>query len=483
MDFNPINIRSDMNVGYLSEGEINHELGLRNLLYLESGMGERRNILRHTFNEEKKDQIKIPTRPYRDTKAQIEEVSKKLVEIETIIEAYHLSCTEGEKIRIENKFKHLQGRLIRMVSRDQNLSDQITTLRQKLVELNYKFTGARRKHVETTPRLEEIENNEEEDEEEEGANDSVVNATLADMQRQINKLKLSNARLQLQRENDLHTTLSNNDSRTERTRDFRRGRRVAEWAVTFDGDKKSDLIDFLGRVEKFQHTEKTTDEDLFDQAFYLFTGKAKTWFNAFGHRFRSWNEICTELKRVYIKKDHDRIVRKEIESRVQRPSETWFDYFTDMELKFRKLTQPINSHEKLSILQDNLHSDYKEKLVLVEIESVQELDEACLKIESYLAQKSRVSERNRNFFRSSELEHEEQKEVDEKLAAFVRKRSMKDAETQTDINGSNKNASCFNCRKMGHHFKDCTEPRKILCYKCGAHGVYSTNCPRCTTEN
>jgi Zinc knuckle len=272
-----------------------------------------------------------------------------------------------------------------------------------------------------------------------------------------------------------------NGSRNETIREHRRSRRVSDWGVTFDGDKKSDLLDFLERVRKFQHTERTSDEDLFEQAFYLFTGKAKTWFNAFGHRFHSWAEISRELKRIHIKKDQDRIVRKEIEGKIQKPNETWFEYFADMEIKFKKLTQPISSEEKLSILQDNLHPDYKDKLVLVEIESIEELDEACLKIESYLSQKAKTVDRNRNFFRTSELEQDAQSEGEEKLAAFARRKATRDAETQTDSSAANK--SCFNCRKVGHHFKDCTEPRKVICYKCGTHGVYSTNCPRCTTEN
>lgn len=149
-----------------------------------------------------------------------------------------------------------------------------------------------------------------------------------------------------------------------------------------------------------------------------------------------------------------------------------------MELKFKKLTQPISAQEKLSILQDNLHTDYKDKMVLMDIEDITELDDACAKIESYLVQRSKpANERSRPFFRANELEEGDQ--LDMEVAAFQRKRNTKDAETQTEV----KKQVCYNCRKVRHHFKECTEPAQLHCYKCGTYGVYSTNCPRCAPEN
>lgn len=149
------------------------------------------------------------------------------------------------------------------------------------------------------------------DDEESGRGETDLNITLANMQKQINQLKLSNARLQLQRESDLNgTLLENRRCDSPHVRDVRKGRRVSDWGVTFDGERKSDLLEFFERISKLQHTEKTNDRDLFDQALYLFTGKAKNWFNAFGHKFRSWHELKEELKRVHIRKDHNRVIRK-----------------------------------------------------------------------------------------------------------------------------------------------------------------------------
>jgi hypothetical protein len=92
-----------------------------------------------------------------------------------------------------------------MQTRDAILRDQVLTLKQKAVELHLKYTGASRKERNAT----ELEDDNSHHEAEEGGDESILNTTFAEMQREINKLKLSNARLQLQRESDLHATLVN----------------------------------------------------------------------------------------------------------------------------------------------------------------------------------------------------------------------------------------------------------------------------------
>ncbi|KAH8391468.1 hypothetical protein KR200_005498, partial [Drosophila serrata] len=38
---------------------------------------------------------------------------------------------------------------------------------------------------------------------------------------------------------------------------------------------------------------------------------------------------------------------------------------------------------------------------------------------------------------------------------------------------------CWNCRKEGHRYQDCTAPRKVFCYGCGARNTYKPSCQRC----
>ena len=42
---------------------------------------------------------------------------------------------------------------------------------------------------------------------------------------------------------------------------------------------------------------------------------------------------------------------------------------------------------------------------------------------------------------------------------------------------------CYNCREIGHHYKDCLEPKTVFCYGCGTPNVYKPQCPKCLSGN
>lgn len=42
---------------------------------------------------------------------------------------------------------------------------------------------------------------------------------------------------------------------------------------------------------------------------------------------------------------------------------------------------------------------------------------------------------------------------------------------------------CYNCQKPGHRHRDCSEPRRLFCYRCSYSGVTTQNCPFCNPGN
>lgn len=54
------------------------------------------------------------------------------------------------------------------------------------------------------------------------------------------------------------------------------------------------------------------------------------------------------------------------------------------------------------------------------------------------------------------------------------------APTPTGNKRTPRPVSCWNCFKDGHRFNECSEPRRLFCYRCGFSGVTTPKCPACT---
>lgn len=39
---------------------------------------------------------------------------------------------------------------------------------------------------------------------------------------------------------------------------------------------------------------------------------------------------------------------------------------------------------------------------------------------------------------------------------------------------------CFNCKNAGHHWRNCQQPKKFFCHRCGFEGKTLQSCPNCT---
>jgi hypothetical protein len=55
---------------------------------------------------------------------------------------------------------------------------------------------------------------------------------------------------------------------------------------------------------------------------------------------------------------------------------------------------------------------------------------------------------------------------------------------QPPINQGRGPLQCHNCKKFGHRFRDCRQPKsRVFCYKCGMENVTTENCPFCKAGN
>jgi len=51
--------------------------------------------------------------------------------------------------------------------------------------------------------------------------------------------------------------------------------------------------------------------------------------------------------------------------------------------------------------------------------------------------------------------------------------------TTTAVAATFTNLKCWNCEATGHRARECTEPRKIYCYRCGKREFTVRTCPTC----
>lgn len=171
---------------------------------------------------------------------------------------------------------------------------------------------------------------------------------------------------------------------------------------------------------------------------------------------------------------------------------------THMQSLFRCLTIPIAEQHKLYIIQKNLASRYALCVAPIEIRSIRQLAEICRIVDSVNTTNRTVLglpfeqqplgsyTRSPNNYRArqvNEIKNEigSADECENELCALRQKNRP---HPTTDGKQQNRENNCYNCKRTGHAFRDCPEPRKgVFCYICGCKDVTSKTCNRCCVGN
>lgn len=229
---------------------------------------------------------------------------------------------------------------------------------------------------------------------------------------------------------------------------------VYKWGIRkFSG--QGSLIAFLELVESLRISRGCTSEDLFASAGDLFEGHAWTWFHNAqrNHRFSSWDDLVTGLKQAFLKENYDRNLLDEIRAKKQGFREPVAVFISSMEAMFYRLTKLPSVAEMIDIIKINLLPDYVKLLALQNIQTVDELTCLCKRIEESL--------------------HLCNKATGHASTSHSFTRSPR-------VNAISSGLICFNCKKAGHHYRNCFSPRTLFCLRCGNPGVSTNSCTRCT---
>lgn len=241
---------------------------------------------------------------------------------------------------------------------------------------------------------------------------------------------------------------------------------VAKWKLTFTGAKNDSVAAFLERVEEMCIAKNVPKPILFREALDLFEGSAKIWFRNARKHVANWSELVKRLKEDFQPPAYDDRLWEEIKSRSQGAEERSGMYIAIMDNLFSRLTVEPTEEQKLAIIRGNLHPYLVEKLCLHEISTVDELRHLLRKAED--AQATAAKYHPPPAVCPSLLEPD--------LACQSARTRNPRLAASNPLQAEKEGIVCWNCKIVGHGHRNCQQPRRKFCYRCGRPGVVASEC-------
>lgn len=301
---------------------------------------------------------------------------------------------------------------------------------------------------------------------------------------------------------------------------------ISKWRISFDG--QSSITTFLEDVEELRVSRGLSKEQLFKSAAELFVGNAKSWYRFAANYVSTWDELVAELKASFQHSYYDRDLLDEIKKRSQGADERVVIYIAKIENLFSKLSRKPLESERVQIIRGLLLPNIQRRLPLSQINSIRDLVELSRMIEEdekhvelfvppppytckallepqlayqppYNTRVKHVHVVEQNFVENPVEDSTLPKSnIDVNVIATSNRpasnnnsfSSRPPTSSNSNINtnvdqpttsqSNRNNVTCWNCNQSGHYRNHCTQPRKVVCYRCGKDGVTVRNCPVCS---
>ena len=252
---------------------------------------------------------------------------------------------------------------------------------------------------------------------------------------------------------------------------------ISSWHITFSGVSSHMPVEkFIYMINSLVADSLAGDFSLLNEhSHLLFTAKAKDWY----WRYRrsvpiiEWQQLCIALQQHF--NDHltDTDVREQIRDRKQNFNESFDDFYSDILQICDRLRTTIPDYELVEILRRNLRPHIRKELFYLRINSMSELRQLVLRREALskeLDQNNRLPPPRRQVheLESDHVDVEIVENQSDQVCEFREKKNLN---------------PCYNCKEIGHIYKDCLAPKTIFCYGCGLSNVYKPQCPKCNPGN
>ncbi|KAJ8952094.1 hypothetical protein NQ318_011011, partial [Aromia moschata] len=248
------------------------------------------------------------------------------------------------------------------------------------------------------------------------------------------------------------------------------------WNLKYDG--VSSVNNFLDRVEELRKSRGVSKPQLLRSAAELFTRDALLWFRT--NQFSSWDDLVAQLRDAFQPYDYENGIWEELRRRTQGVQERVVIFIASMEQLFNRLAEKPSEEARVRLIRRNLLPYIQTQLSLRTITSVRELVQACRAIEETEIRVQRFCPPPTNYRQLLEPElayHKPSVAHPPSISTVISDSSEtippNIAEvSHTVTNSELRVATCWNCRNTGHRFRQCGQPRRIFCFKCGHDNLY-----------
>lgn len=280
---------------------------------------------------------------------------------------------------------------------------------------------------------------------------------------------------------------------------------VYKLGVQFDGEPNK-LLSFIEKVEELALSRHVSKKDLFESAAELFCGKATFWLRHTKPHLSDWDSLVVKLKQDFLQSDFDDEIWQQIRSRKQGRTEPVILYISCLEALFKRISHKVAENTKIKYIRLGLHQEFRDRLALIDLDSVEKLGALCKKLEDtkIVSYSGSSSTKNISILTDPELAYISDNQSfksastsDLRVANNLRKKgktkNVKNTVNKHDVasisrSSGNGNKSggvqdsvvCWKCQLPNHTFRNCkARINKIFCYKCGTPDITTKNCKVC----
>lgn len=258
---------------------------------------------------------------------------------------------------------------------------------------------------------------------------------------------------------------------------------VEKWKIEFRGDAQGlSLNDFLARVELNARSGGISSTQLFWSIHHLLEGPAASWYRGNYREFKNWDELVSGMRREFLPRNYNFLLREEISNRVQQKSEKLSNFITDLKLLFQKVHPPLEEDYKLYIVKKNMLPEYAFKICTAYTPTLNHLVDVCKDLDEtkiLMDRRSATSMVETSLMEPSCFNLPKQKDIHFRRTFGEERRVSEMTQSYNEIDAIQQVMRCWNCHQSGHSFKTCEiERQHLFCFYCGMPEVTTRSCPK-----